>query len=321
MTLSIPPWDSEAPTRVRAPTQAAWDAMSEPERAAVVASLPSWVDIEESGAMQGDKHRTANQRAERTLTSHFAAADPEMYITAEMGTYFPGEERVVPDLMAVPGGGAGQRLTWVVTREAKRPAWVLEILVAGHREKDLRDHVVRYAELGIREYFIADLIQRRILAYRLPDPSIAIYTPVLAQHGRYRAEVLGLDVVLEDGAVRFYEGARRLLDPDEQVEALRDALNDELVLRQDAEARANDEARARGGADQARREAEQRAADEARARGDADQARREAEQRAADEARARYDADQARREAEQRAADAVTELTRMRELIERLQRG
>jgi hypothetical protein len=314
MTLSIPPLAPDTSARVRAPTQAEWDALTETERAAVVESLPSWVDIEESGAMQGDEHREASQRVEGTLKSHFAAADPAMYITAEMGTYFPGEERVVPDLMAIPGGGTGQRLTWVVSREAKRPAWVLEILVAGHREKDLRDHVVRYAELGVREYFIADLIQRRILAYRLPDASIAIYTPVLAQHGRYRSDVLGLDVTLEDGVVRFYDGARRLLDPDEQIEALRDALNDELMLRQDAEERVEDAEQRATNEALARRDAEQRADEEARAR-------RDAEQRAADEALARRDAEQARQDAERQAADALAEVARMRELLERLAKG
>ena len=89
----------------------------------------------------------------------------------------------------------------------------------------------------------------RVLAYRLVDPAIGIYTPVVPQGGRYRSEVLGLDVALEDGKVRFYDGERRLLDPEERAEALNDALNDEQMLRQEAE--------------QARCDAEQRAADEA----------------------------------------------------------
>ncbi len=140
--------------------------------------------------------------------------------------------------------------------------------------------------LGIREYFVADIPRRRIMAYRLVDPSIAIYTPIVPQGGRYRSEVLGLDLTLEGDAVRFYEGDRRLLDPTERAEALRDELNDALVLRQDAEERSADEAKAR----------------------------RDAEARAADEAKARHDA-------ERRAADATAELARMRELLERLQKG
>ena len=65
MTLSIPSRGVEASVRVRAPTQAEWDAMTEPERAAVVNSLPSWVDIEESSAIQGDEHRTASPASRR----------------------------------------------------------------------------------------------------------------------------------------------------------------------------------------------------------------------------------------------------------------
>ena len=274
--------------------------MTPAERTAVVASLPVWVDIEEYGAMEGDEHREVSQIVEGTLKPYFAEANPTMYLTAGMGAYFPAQPKVVPDVMAVPGGGNGRRFTWVVSHEGLKPEWVLEITVRGDRDKDFRDHVVRYAELGIREYFIADIPRRRVLAYRLADPAIRIYTPVVPQGGRYRSEVLGLDVALEDGKVRFYDGDRRLLDPDERAEALHDALNDEQMLRQEAE--------------QARRDAEQRAADEARARRDAEQARRDAEGRAADEARARHDA-------EKRAADAAAELARMRELLERLQRG
>jgi Uma2 family endonuclease len=314
MTLSIPPL---APTRSKdavAPTQAEWDRMTSAEREAAVASLPTWVDIEECGAVEGEEHQDARWIIGGTLRPHFAETDPLMYVSGEMGVFFPGERRVIPDLFAVPGAGTAKRVSWIVTKEGRRPQWFLEITVHGERDKDLRDHVVRYAELGVREYFIADLLRRKILAYRLNDPLVRIYTPVLAQGGRYRSEVLGLDVALEDGKVRFYDGDRRLLDPDERVEALRDALNDELMLRQDAEERAADEERARHDAEQARRDAEQARRDAEQARRDAEQARHDAERRATDEERARHDA-------EQRAADAAAELARVRELIERLQRG
>lgn len=263
MTLSIPPLAPEPLKRTVAPTQAEWDRMTPVERDVVVASLPTWVDIEECGAVEGDEHQDARRIVGETLRPHFAETDPTMYVSSEMGVFFPGEPRVIPDLFAVPGAGTAKRTSWIVTTEGRRPEWFLEVTVLGDRDKDFRDHVVRYAELGVREYFIADIPRRRILAYRLADPLIRVYTPVLAQRGRYRSEVLGLDVVIEDGKVRFYDGDRRLLDPDERIEALRDALNDAQMLRQDAEERAADEERARRDAERRAVDAERRAADAA----------------------------------------------------------
>lgn len=99
MTLSIPPL---APARSKdavAPTQAAWDRMTPAEREAAVASLPTWVDIEECGAVEGEEHQEARRIVGETLRPHFAEADPSMYVTGEMGVFFPGEPRVIPDLL------------------------------------------------------------------------------------------------------------------------------------------------------------------------------------------------------------------------------
>jgi hypothetical protein len=180
-----------------------------------------------------------------------------MFVGGEFAVYFPGEPRVQPDVFVVPGAEQMPlRDSWVVSKEGKAPSFVLEILVLGHREKHLQDNVVRYAELGIREYFVADFRQRRVRAWRLADSGVRVYTPVVPQLGRIRSEVLGLDLKLEGDFVRLYHGNARLLDPQEVAEALRDELNDALVLRQDAVERAAD--------------AEARAALEATARADAE---------------------------------------------------
>ena len=84
MTLSIPPL---APARSKdavAPTQAAWDRMTPAEREAAVASLPTWVDIEECGAVEGEEHQEARRIVGETLRPHFAEADPSMYVTGEI---------------------------------------------------------------------------------------------------------------------------------------------------------------------------------------------------------------------------------------------
>ena len=74
--------------------------------------------------------------------------------------------------------------------------WVLEVLWAGDRKKDLEDNVVKYASLGIPEYFVYDQKLQRILGYRLPVGGNA-YRPILAQTGLYHSNVLGVDLAIK----------------------------------------------------------------------------------------------------------------------------
>lgn len=256
-------------------------------------ALPTWVPPEESGAMDGDRHSEICGSVTGALRIYFEATGQEVYVSGELAVYCPGAHKVSPDVFVVRGASQHPRDSWVVTREGRAPEWALEVLVLGHREKDLQRHVVEYAELGIREYFVFDVRKRRLLGYRLNDPAVAIYSRIVPQGGLYHSEVLGLELGLEGDMVRLFHGTARLLDPDEVAEQLRDRLNDEQMQRQDAEERAASEAKARG-------EAEERAASEAKARG-------EAEERAASAEKAR--------------GEAEAELARLREMVERLQRG
>ncbi len=126
----------------------------------------------------------------------------------------------------VLGVALSDRDSWVVTLEGRAPAFVLEILAQGHREKDLKNNVTRYAQLGIREYFLADLYHHRLYGWRLGDPATRLYTALVPQLGRVRSEVLGLDVKLEGGRVRLYYGSARLMEPDEITQRLRDDIHE-----------------------------------------------------------------------------------------------
>ena len=246
--------------------------MTPAERVRAADALPVYVDIEECGAMEGDEHTEARSPVVESLRSFFEAMGRVVYVSGEMAVYYPGQRRVVPDVFAVVGAAQDRRHSWVVSREGRGLDWVLEVTVLGDRSKDLKDRVVRYAELGIREYFVADIPRRRLWAWRLADPAVAIYTPIVPQLGRYHSEVLGLDFVLEGDRVRVYAGNARLLDREEMAEHLRDRLNDEQMQRRDAE-----------------------------------------EQAAAAQGQAAA--------AEERATAAEREVARLRELVEKLQRG
>ena len=308
MTISTPPLAAElAPDEdrgPRAPSQAEWDAMTPAERERAAAALPTWVPHEETGAMDGQKHQRARDGFEGTLRLYSEASRRPMFVGGLMAVYYSNEERIQPDVFVVPGADPAPRHSWVVGYEGRAPEFVLEILVLGRRTKDLQDNVTRYAQLGVREYFIADIRHRRLRAYRLADPAIRIYTPVVPQLGRFHSEVLGLDVKLEGDLVRLYLGANRLLDPSEVTEALRDELNDEQMRHQETRELAAEEVQSRLDAETRANDAEARAREEAQARADA-------------ETRAREEA-QARADAETRAREAEAELARLREMIERM---
>jgi hypothetical protein len=276
----------------RAPTQAEWDAMTPSEQRKAAEALPTWVPPEESGAMDGDRHAKVCASVRSALQGYFAATGQTVYVSGEIAVYFPGALRVSPDVFVVRDATPGARDSWIVTREGRAPSWVLEVVVLGHRDKDLVHHPVQYAAHGIREYFVFDLRTRRLHGWRLNDPAIAMYTPIVPQLGRYRSEVLGLDLTLDGENVRLYHGTARLLDADEIAEELRDRLNDEQMLRAEAE-------EAKLQAEEAKLQAEE-------AKLQAEEAKLQAEERAEQEAQAR--------------ATAEEELLKLRALLAQMQK-
>jgi len=318
MTISMPPLSPERETGLRAPTQAEWDAMTPVERARAAAALPATVPNEELGTMDGQRHQRARDGFEGALLAHSASTERPMFVGGLLAVYFPGERRIQPDVFVVLGAEQAPRDSWVVSKEGRAPEFVLEILVLGHREKDLLDNVTRYAQRGIREYFVADFRQRRLRAWRLADPAIRIYTPIVPQLGRFHSTVLGLDLKLEGGRVRLYYGNAPLLEPDEIAERLRDDLNDEQMRHQDTLERAADAEAAQQAAEAAQQAAEaaQQAAEAAQQAAEAAQQAAEAAQQAAEAAR-QVAEERAHAEAKARV-DAEAELARLRELVARM---
>jgi hypothetical protein len=145
-----------------------------------------------------------------------------VYLAEEMAVLYPGEEVFTPDVLAVvgvPEPEDDERMAWVVVDEGKGLDLVLEVLHRGNRQKDLVDNVERYARLGIPEYFIYDRAQQRIRGYRLPvdeggqsakPPGARRYQAIVPQGSRYSSAVLGLDLVIEEGTLRFFHGMAEL---------------------------------------------------------------------------------------------------------------
>lgn len=215
--------------------------MTDEQRRRVLASLPS--EIPRATPPEGDAHRIPKKRALEALDEFFRRAGRSVYLGSELPIYYPDEPMFAPDLVAILDVGSHERDTWVVSHEQKGIDFVLEIHVRGERQKDLELNVHRYARLGIPEYFVYQPRKRRLLGHALSRSSPRAYEPILPQGGRWCSSVLGLDLVLEEGALRFYSGTAPLPDARELIDRLSSMIDDAVTRAEEETRRAEEEAR------------------------------------------------------------------------------
>ena len=254
-----------------APSVEEWEALSPAEREAVVAALPGEVTYDEMAMPEGDRHSKAKARALDALRGYFTRQRRRIYLAQELPIYYPAVPRFAPDLLAVLDVEDHDRDKWVVTSEGKGLDWVLEVHVGGDRKKDAERNVARYARLGIPEYFLYDRARNLLQAYRLASPEARVYTPVVPNRGLYESRVLGLDVEVDKDRLRFYAGTALLLESEELIARIQ-ALANEAQQRAEAEARLREEAeRRQEEAERRQEEAERRQEEERRLRAQAEQ--------------------------------------------------
>ena len=143
------PWTVD-PDDPRAPPQDLWDTLDAEERAAIVLALPIEVPIE-LHPPEGDAHRKAKQRPTDALDAFFQRLGRRVYVSSELGTYYPNEPRFCPDVMAVLDVETHERDSWIVSREGRGLDFVLEVHWNGDARKDFELNVARYARLGIAD--------------------------------------------------------------------------------------------------------------------------------------------------------------------------
>lgn len=205
MSQTSPLWTLD-PEDPRAPTREVWALLSAAEREWVANELPSEFPPSESSPPEGDHHYEAYTTARETLSRWFRERGRNVYVSGNLPVYYPGERMFSPDVIAVVDVDPHPRDSWIVSRENDRGLdFALEVIVSGRRRKDLKDNVVRYAGLGISEYFVFDHTKRSLHGYRLAVEGR--YERSLPQAGRYASTVLGLELSLEGGRLRFSLGA------------------------------------------------------------------------------------------------------------------
>jgi hypothetical protein len=143
---------------------------------------------------------------------------------------------LAPDLIAVLDVEPHERMSWVVSAEGRGVDLALEIRVGGSARKDFGSNVERFAGLGIPEYFAFDVGHQRLAGWRLPGPDARRYEPIVPQEGRWVSRVLELDLTIDHGRLRFFNGSACLLDGHELIDRL-SRMVDDAVRRAEEEAR------------------------------------------------------------------------------------
>ena len=212
---------------------------------------------------------------------------PDVHVGGNLLLYYEEGNRgaaVAPDVFVAFGVSDHTRRTWLLWREGKAPDFVLEVTSRSTRRVDQGRKRDLYARLGVSEYWQYDPtgdyldppLQGLILSGAQHGPALALER--LGAGWRAYSPVLGLNVCVDEGALRFH-------DP---------LTGDDLLSHQESE--------------QARQESEARFRESEQAWRESEQARR-TEVRARQEAEARFrESEQARQEAEARLADLEARL-------------
>ena len=217
----------------------------------------------EDGMSQNDEHLSQTTLWYHTLKRRLPTATvcsdlPMHYLVGNT------DATLVPDLfVALQAPPRAGRLSYKVW-ENELPELVIEMLSGGTSKKDIGPKHDTYEYLGVREYWLFDPAGHRLntplVGYRLRDERYQEIAPDAA--GLYRSDVLGLDLHVRDGKLRFH-------DP---------ATGEDLRTYNEAEERGNAE-RQRADAAERERTAERDRADAEKNRADAAENRADAAER------------------------------------------
>ncbi len=265
-----------------------------------------------------------------TLKGHYAN-QPNTFVSGNTFVYYdPSNSRrnIAPDCYVVFDVDVDALLEinryriWAV---GKPPDFALEIASTHTSHIDLGPKRELYAIIGIGEYWRYDPSANSrhygepLVGERLVDGEYQRLPVVPDAEGRPRgySPTLGLDLVWENGVLRFYDPATGewLKTYDEEREA-----REAAQARAEAAQAAQESAQARAESAQAAQQSAQARAEAAQAAQQSAEARAESARAAQQSAEARADRARAAKEAAQtRAEDAQAEIESLREQLRRLQ--
>ena len=148
------------------------------------------------------------------LNIYFQNRD-DVYVSGNLFIYYKkGVPSAVmaPDVFVVIGVEKKKRLSYKVWQEAgKIPNFVLEITSAATQENDETEKPLKYAALGVQEYFqydpTGDYLTPQLKGSRLVEGKYQVISPNDLPDGvlSINSEQLSLDLRLIDGELRFYD--------------------------------------------------------------------------------------------------------------------
>lgn len=186
--------------------------------------------------------------AVESLRIHFGSR-PDVYVSGNLFIYYEqGNPKAVvaPDVFVVFGAPAYDRPSYRLWQEPKGPDFVLEITSRSTYSEDQGTKRGLYALLGVREYWqfdpTSDYLDPPVQGLQLIERN---YWPLPARSDPtgerfWHSQVLGLDLRLVDGELRFFDpDTRQPLRNHREAEVARKRAEQAL---QAAEARAAEEA-------------------------------------------------------------------------------
>ena len=156
---------------------------------------------------------------------------PDVYVAGNLFIYYEQgnpESVVAPDTFVVFGVENGDRRSYKTWEENdKTPDFVLEITSKTTRSKDQGAKKGIYSFLGVREYYqydpTGDYLTPQLQGLRLVDGNYFPVATMTLPDGTVSlpSEVLGLELRIKSGEMRFYESAtgKTLLSYEEQAAA------------------------------------------------------------------------------------------------------
>ena len=148
------------------------------------------------------------------LRGHFGER-PDVYVSGDLLVYYEeGNPRkaVAPDVFVVFGAANHNRMIYKLWEEPKAPDFVLEVASRNTWREDLGPKRSIYAALGVTEYWLFDprdeYFDPPLQGLVLSD-GVYRALPARVESGRrtLSSAVLGLDLQLEDGKLRFRDAA------------------------------------------------------------------------------------------------------------------
>ena len=148
------------------------------------------------------------------LRGHFGER-PDVYVSGDLLVYYEeGNPRkaVAPDVFVVFGAANHNRMIYKLWEEPKAPDFVLEVASRNTWREDLGPKRSIYAALGVTEYWLFDPRDEYFdppLQGLLLSDGVYRALPARVESGRrtLSSAVLGLDLQVEDGKLRFRDAA------------------------------------------------------------------------------------------------------------------